>query len=69
LKNEFVNHLDDLILRRTVIALSGELTSELFIELADIYSDFFQLNLDVKSKEIERTKAILTQKHGVNLNV
>jgi glycerol-3-phosphate dehydrogenase len=69
LKNEFVKHLDDLILRRTVIALSGELTSEYLLELADIYGDFFQLKSTQKSKEIERTQAILKQKHGVNLNL
>jgi glycerol-3-phosphate dehydrogenase len=69
LKNEFVKHLDDLILRRTVIALSGELTSESLLELADIYGDFFQLKSTQKSKEIERTQAILKQKHGVNLNL
>jgi glycerol-3-phosphate dehydrogenase len=68
LQNEFVKHLDDLILRRTVIALSGELTSALFTELADIYANFFQLNAAEKSKEIERTQAILREKHGVKLN-
>jgi glycerol-3-phosphate dehydrogenase len=69
LQNEFVKHLDDLILRRTVIALSGELTSELLTELADIFADVFQFNTAEKSKEIARTQYILQQKHGVNLNL
>ena len=67
LQNEFVLHLDDLILRRTVIALSGELTSELLTELADIFAEVCQLNLTGKSKEIERTKSILLQKNGLTL--
>jgi glycerol-3-phosphate dehydrogenase len=64
---EFVQHLDDLILRRTVLALSGGLTYETLIELADIYKEIFEISDEEKLKEINRTMEILEKNHGIKL--
>ncbi len=62
---EFVIHLDDLLLRRTVIALSGQLTYELLIELAEILRNCLQYTDQEKNNEITRTRHILETKHGI----
>lgn len=67
LSMEFVQHLDDLILRRTVLALSGGLTYETLIELADIYKEIFEISDEEKLKEINRTMEILEKNHGNKL--
>ena len=67
LSMEFVQHLDDLILRRTVLALSGGLTYETLIELADIYKEIFEISDEEKLKEINRTMEILEKNHGIKL--
>jgi glycerol-3-phosphate dehydrogenase len=67
LNMEFVKHLDDLILRRTVLALSGGLSHETLIELADIYKEIFGISDEEKLEEINRTIKILEKKHGIKL--
>lgn len=69
LKNEAVKHLDDLILRRTVIALAGELSGDLLHELAEIQAEIFQYSPAEKEAEIARVIHILEQKHGVELPI
>jgi glycerol-3-phosphate dehydrogenase len=68
LKNEFVQHLDDLILRRTSIALAGELTYPLLVELADIQMECFGFSQERKEYEISRSLEILARKHHVFLD-
>jgi glycerol-3-phosphate dehydrogenase len=67
IEHEFVQHVDDLILRRTVIALAGELTGPLLQELADLLADYRHLSDTQKAAEILRTKNILRQKHQLHL--
>jgi glycerol-3-phosphate dehydrogenase len=67
LSREFVKHLDDLILRRTVLALSGGLSYEILIELAEIYKEIFEISEADKHKEIKRTMEILEINHGITL--
>jgi glycerol-3-phosphate dehydrogenase len=67
LSMEFVQHLDDLILRRTVLALSGGLSYETLIELADIYKEAFGISDEERLEEINRTMEILEKNHGIKL--
>lgn len=65
--NEFVEHLDDLILRRTSLAIGGELTMDLLRELTGILVHVKKgTEVDLEN-EFERTKQILYQKHRVKL--
>jgi glycerol-3-phosphate dehydrogenase len=64
---EQVVHLDDLILRRTAIALQGELTGVLLEELAAIMARLQHWSKVETNAEIDRTLTILQEKHGLNL--
>ncbi len=65
--HEKVYHLDDLLLRRTAIALLGELTSDLLSELADIMAPLIGWSDEDKMGDVARTKEILTDKFMVKL--
>lgn len=64
---ERVIHLDDLVLRRTAIALLGQLSSELFGELVEIMQTLQQWSEDETRNEIERTLAILEDRHKISV--
>ena len=66
-RNERVVHLDDLILRRTMMALLGLVTMQLLEELAAILSPVLQWSRQDAAAEIERTARILEKVHGVKL--
>lgn len=68
IQNEHVAHLDDLVLRRTTLALKGELSRQLLIELADIQANLLGWSLEEKEEEIARTQKLLIVKHRLNLN-
>jgi glycerol-3-phosphate dehydrogenase len=65
--NEDVIHLDDLILRRTMLAKLGQLTPDLLNELVAIVGETLGWNFKKQVSEIDRTKKILIDKHGVDL--
>jgi glycerol-3-phosphate dehydrogenase len=64
IENEMVEHLDDLVLRRTAMGLRGELSRETLIELAELMARVKKVDPVV---ELERTLEILKNKHEVNL--
>ena len=66
-RRERVIHLDDLVLRRTAIALLGQLTSELFGELVEILRTLQQWSEDETRNEIERTLALLEDRHSISV--
>jgi glycerol-3-phosphate dehydrogenase len=66
-EKEKVVHLDDLILRRSLMAFLGQLTRPVIHELADILSGILGWNDTQKQVEVDRALAILEQNHGVNL--
>ena len=66
-RTERVAHLDDLLLRRTAIALLGELTSRLLRELASITGEVLQWSDERTNAEIARAKAILLDRFSVEL--
>ncbi len=67
-EREAVIHLDDLLLRRTLIGWLGGVTVPLLVELAGIVGDSLDWSLDRKQQEIRRTIKILTEQHHVRLD-
>ncbi|MBN2045675.1 MAG: glycerol-3-phosphate dehydrogenase/oxidase [Anaerolineales bacterium] len=66
-KNEDVLHLDDLILRRTMIGKLGLLTMDALEELAAVAAQAIGWAAEFKQDEITRTLEILKDQHGVVL--
>jgi glycerol-3-phosphate dehydrogenase len=66
-EKEKVVHLDDLILRRSLMAYLGHLTRPLVDKLANILADVLNWDNAEMQNEIERTLEILKDEHGVIL--
>ena len=66
--HERIAHLDDLILRRTIMALLGQLSLALLEELADVLAAELGWSQERSRQEIARTVKFLTEVHGVRLN-
>ncbi|MFH2039912.1 MAG: glycerol-3-phosphate dehydrogenase/oxidase [Chloroflexota bacterium] len=64
-KNEKILHLDDLLLRRTLLAYLGELSLPLIEELADAVGAGLDWNSSQKKTEVKRALSILKDLHGV----
>jgi glycerol-3-phosphate dehydrogenase len=60
-------HLDDLVLRRTMLAMLGRLTREAVDELANVLGDALNWTGEQKNAEAARTLSILADRHGVRL--
>lgn len=67
--DEKLAHLDDLVLRRSLIAMLGFLNVELLNELADVTRKALGWSDEYKQNEIDRTIQILHDKHQVELTV
>lgn len=66
-RTEAVVHLDDLLLRRTPLALFGQLTPERFATAADLASRELAWDSDRLAAELARTRDLLATRHGVHL--
>jgi glycerol-3-phosphate dehydrogenase len=66
-RNERVVHLDDLILRRTLMGMLGEVSFPLLKELATIVSPVLGWSQQDADAEVERTVELLKRVHGVTL--
>jgi glycerol-3-phosphate dehydrogenase len=64
-RHERVMHLDDILLRRTAIALTGELTDGLLRELAELVAPLLAWSAEQVQQELRRTARILNEKHGI----
>ncbi len=64
---ERVVHLDDLILRRTLMGLLGQLSHELLEELVGIVAPVVGWPQQQAEEEIERTVKLLASVHGVTI--
>lgn len=65
--NERVVHIDDLVMRRTMIGILGKLTLPLLKELAAVVSRVLQWPEKKTAAEIERTIQLFKKVHGVTL--
>jgi glycerol-3-phosphate dehydrogenase len=63
---EKIIHLDDLLLRRTPIAMLGQINGDLLQELATLLSTTLGWDEAQTRQETERTAALLKQQHGVD---
>ncbi len=67
-KREKIVHLDDLLLRRTLLAYLGQLTRPLVEELATALGEpELEWSGQQKKQEVERAIKILAENHGVRL--
>lgn len=64
---EKIIHLDDLVLRRSMLAMLGQLNRERLDELADVLGDALGWDTRQKKVEVERTIVILGDRHGVKV--
>ncbi len=67
LRDEAVVHLDDLLLRRTPIALYDRLTSERLTELATLAAEVLGWDSARLAREEARARQLLSERHGVRL--
>jgi len=66
-QHEKVQHLDDLILRRSMLAMLGRLTLYAVHELAGVLSNALGWKDEQMSAEVKRTLSILADRHGLVL--
>jgi glycerol-3-phosphate dehydrogenase len=66
-EREKIVHLDDVILRRTLMALLGQLSFELLEELAGVLGPPLEWSERRTREEIERTARLMEKIHGVKL--
>lgn len=64
---EKIVHLDDFVLRRSMLAFLGQLTRPALEELAEIIAEDLGWDADRKSAEVRRCLEILADRHGVRL--
>lgn len=69
LEHEAVQHVDDILLRRTVIALRGLVTGALIVELAEIVGTARGWSAQQITDEVERTRRILETRFGYQESV
>jgi glycerol-3-phosphate dehydrogenase len=65
---ERIARLDDLVLRRTIMALLGQLSLRLLEELAEVLGEELGWSQERTRQEVARTVKLLTEVHGVRLN-
>jgi len=66
-QHEKILHLDDFVLRRSMLGMLGRLTREMVDELADVFGNALGWKADQKKAEVARTLSILADRHGVLL--
>lgn len=66
-RHEMITHLDDLILRRSLLAMLGQLSPSLLDEVADAVGEELAWPPERRRAEIQRTLKILEEHHSVHL--
>lgn len=66
---EKIVHLDDLILRRTLMAMLGEVTGPLLDELSMILARALGWTEDERRAQVQRASQLLQQRHGIHPDV
>lgn len=67
-ENEFVTSASDLVLRRTLLAILGELSYELIGELAGILAEHHHWSTEICQNQIDQLLSTLVREHGVRLS-
>jgi glycerol-3-phosphate dehydrogenase len=66
-QHEKICHLDDFLLRRSMLAMLGRVTGEMVQEAAKALGNALGWDEERKTAEVARTHLILADRHGVNL--
>ena len=66
-QHEKICHLDDFVLRRSMLGMLGRVTREMIEELARFIGNALGWNAEQKEAEVARTLSILAERHGVRL--
>lgn len=66
-QHEKICHLDDLLLRRSMLAMLGRVSREMIEELAKALGNALGWDEERKAAEVARTLLILSDRHGVRL--
>jgi glycerol-3-phosphate dehydrogenase len=64
---ESIVHLDDLTLRRTIMALLGQLSLDLLEQLAVVLAPVLEWSQERTQQEVARTVRLLSEVHGVKI--
>lgn len=67
-QHEKICHLDDFLLRRSMLAMLGRVTPEMTEELAKILGNVLGWDDEQKAAEVRRTLSILADRHGLVLS-
>lgn len=67
IQHEKVTHLEDVFLRRTMLAMLGRLTRDAVLEVNQILAEVQGWNADKKKAEAERTLRLLEDRHKVRV--
>ena len=67
-RNELVARLQDVILRRTSIAFTGNADAEVLDEIADALAPLLDWDRDRHDAEIEQTRQLLNERHGLDIS-
>lgn len=67
LQHEKVVHIDDFLLRRSMLGMLGRVTRPMVEELAGIFSNAFGWSEEQREAEVARTLSILADRHGLRL--
>ncbi len=66
-QHEKICHLDDFLLRRSMLAMLGRVTREMVDELGRVIGNVLGWNEEQKAAEVQRSLSILAERHGVRL--
>jgi glycerol-3-phosphate dehydrogenase len=66
-QEEKIVHLEDLLLRRSMLAMLGQLTRERLDELAEVVSESLGWSGQQKKAEVQQALSVLAGRHGVEL--
>ncbi|MEQ9689553.1 MAG: glycerol-3-phosphate dehydrogenase C-terminal domain-containing protein, partial [Bauldia litoralis] len=66
-RNEQVCHLEDVVLRRTQLAVTGQLTGAGLAQVAEIAATALGWSADRSREEQEQARRLLADRHGVRL--
>ena len=66
IRSEAVEHLDDLLLRRTTLAVSGQLSSDMVEATLALLAEERGWSADATATERQRFLTLLAERHGVS---
>ncbi|MGX1791638.1 FAD-dependent oxidoreductase [Microbacterium sp. NPDC055312] len=66
-EREHAVRLQDVILRRTSLAFTGDVTDEVLVELADAMAPLLDWDAERRVAELEETRSLLNDRHGLDL--